>query len=106
MISYCKDCKSYFDKAEIADYVDDTKDVLFCGNCESQNIEERPDLTSEDWSKAGKHLSVVREQYEACRHMPGVNVETALSFVIAPLAFRFDDGERTTELYDEIMHLE
>lgn len=59
-----------------------------------------------DWEKAIKHFERTRQSYLDLQGMPGVNVNLALNFVFQPLMVRLHDGERTQELFDEIMELE
>ena len=78
-----------------------------CGNVsaiydfELDQIEEQINLSVIDWNEAEKHLI---EIHDACVQIgaPGL---FALVSVINPLKFRFTKGERTTELYKEIMKL-
>ena len=59
-----------------------------------------------NWQKAEEKLHVTLENYKELIGVPGVNVMFALNLVILPLKARFDQGERTPELYAEIMALE
>lgn len=61
--------------------------------------------TTVDWSNAEAHLREVKEGYESLVNITGVIPYFALG-VIAAAAFRFEGGERTQDLYDEIMSLE
>ena len=56
-----------------------------------------------DWDKAKQHFDKVCEQHEA---VSGVNTSYALAFTFDPLADRYDDGERTQELYDNMIAVE
>lgn len=58
-----------------------------------------------DWKKAKKHLMDKKNQYEDVQNMPGASASFALSSVIYPLLERFKNGERSKQLYDEIMKL-
>jgi hypothetical protein len=58
-----------------------------------------------DWDGARKHLVEVRAQYRDVAGVPGVNPYFALA-IMADLQKRLDDGDRSVELYDEIMGLE
>lgn len=55
-----------------------------------------------DWDKANDYLFEVEKQYRAI----GFAGEFALSIVITPLIKRFNNGERTETLYNQIMSLE
>lgn len=63
-------------------------------------------LTAEDWDKAKGHFDQVVGHYEALRGMPGVNVTVALTYVFAPLLERYNAGERSAALYQEMMDVE
>lgn len=56
-----------------------------------------------DWGKAIAHFETVIEQYRSLLGMPGVNVDIALALVFEPLRQRYDEGERTVHLYEEMM---
>ena len=58
-----------------------------------------------DWEKAKAHFDEVRKQYQDLEGKPGVNTSMALRFTFDPLARRFNSGERTQELYDEMMEV-
>lgn len=64
------------------------------------------DIEQLDWAKAKKHLETVERNYNELIGVPGVNVSLAIDFVIQPIRARFNRGERTQELYMEIMELE
>lgn len=61
--------------------------------------------TKMDWEKAKAHFDEVRKQYQDLEGKPGVNTSFALHFTFTPLARRFNSGERTKELYDEMMEV-
>jgi len=61
---------------------------------------------SMDWKKAKDHFDVVRKQYEDLEGVPGVDTTMALRLSFDPLAVRYNRGERTQELYDEMMSSE
>jgi len=54
-----------------------------------------------DWKEAEKHLEAAESAYASI----GSAGYFALSFVIRPLRDRFNRGERTEELYNEIMEI-
>jgi len=58
-----------------------------------------------DWQEAEDHLTEVLEAYEGCIGLAGVAVGPALQYVIYPLRDRFQAGERTEKLHQEIMEL-
>jgi hypothetical protein len=59
-----------------------------------------------DWDKAKAHFDYVRKEYEGQIGKPGANTALALCFVFDPIADRYDDGERTKELYDKMLGVE
>jgi len=59
-----------------------------------------------DWAAALERLNEKLEQYTALIGKPSVNPYFAIEHVIGPLKERYLKGERTQELYDEIMALE
>ncbi len=63
-------------------------------------------LSTADWDKAKRHFDQVVGEYESLRGEPGVNVTIALTVVFAPLRKRYDAGERTAALYEEMMSVE
>jgi hypothetical protein len=54
-----------------------------------------------DWSEAENHLKLCEEAYAET----GSAGRFAMTFVIAPCRDRFNKGERTRELYDEIFDI-
>ena len=59
-----------------------------------------------NWEKAKEHLDEITNRYKRLVGLPGVNTSLALILVMYPLAFRYDSGERTQELYDEMLEVE
>jgi len=59
-----------------------------------------------DWEKAKKHFDTVRGHYQDLEEKKGVDPTLALSFVFDPLIKRYELGERTQKLYDEMMAVE
>lgn len=59
-----------------------------------------------DWEKALTHFREIRNQYQQLAGEPGVNSYLALRHVFQPLAHRFYAGERSQELFDEMMSVE
>lgn len=55
-----------------------------------------------DWDKAEKWLKEIEQLYTEI----GTSGYFALNLIIRPLRDRFNKGERTKELYEEIMELE
>ncbi|MBE3144446.1 MAG: hypothetical protein IMZ61_11065 [Planctomycetes bacterium] len=63
-------------------------------------------MTNEQWKAAKEHVDQIDKGYADMGSMPQVNVEFARRMVIAPLQDRYDNGERTPELYAEMMAVE
>lgn len=55
-----------------------------------------------DWNEVEEHLYSVKNAYESI----GFAGSFALGLTINPLVKRFEQGERTEKLHDEIMALE
>ena len=55
-----------------------------------------------NWENAENHLKDIRQIYTEI----GITGLPALQITINPLLIRFESGERTEELYDQIMELE
>ena len=62
-------------------------------------------ITDEEWEKAEKHLIDIIDQYKELIGMPGVNVMFALSHLDITLQ-RFNQGERSSELYARMLGAE
>lgn len=56
-----------------------------------------------DWDKAETHFKSVLEQYKELVGRHGVNVMFAMTATFDPLLKRFNDGERTQDLYDAML---
>lgn len=56
------------------------------------------EATEDDWSTAYEHLNNVIKAYTCDKFG-----KTVLNFVLTPLKRRYDNGERTKELYNAIM---
>lgn len=54
------------------------------------------------WEKAKEHLQETRQRYAEI----GASGIPALTLTLNPLLIRYEKGERTRELYDEIMESE
>lgn len=63
-------------------------------------------ITDEDWDKVKQRFDTIRKQYQDMEGTPGVNTTYALRIVFDPLAKRYNRGERTQGLYDEMMGVE
>jgi hypothetical protein len=63
-------------------------------------------ISTEEWEKAKKHTETILEYYKELIGVPGVNTTIAITFVFEPLLRRYNSGERTQELYDEMMSVE
>lgn len=60
-----------------------------------------PDKLNLDWTNAEQHLQTAERVYGEI----GMAGSFALTFVINPCRVRFNAGERTKELHDEIMEI-
>lgn len=63
-------------------------------------------LENLDWTIPKAHLDQTIETYESFLDTPGVNTQIALEHVLRPLAARYENGERSEELYDAMMNVE
>lgn len=63
-------------------------------------------MTEQDWVEAKKRFDSVRQQYLDLQGVPGVNTTLALRMFFEPLAKRYNSGERTDDLYDEMCGVE
>lgn len=59
-----------------------------------------------EWEKAKDHFDAIRKQYQDLEGMPGVNSSLALRLVFDPLAKRYNSGQRTEALYEDMMSVE
>lgn len=57
-----------------------------------------------DWKRAEMHLKNTEEAYRGLVGIPNVNPFFAMG-IVASARQRFDQGERTNALFDEIMSL-
>jgi predicted Ser/Thr protein kinase len=62
--------------------------------------------TDLDWKTAKQHFDEVRRRYQDLEGMPGVNTSLALRFTFDPLSVRFNKGERSEELFNEMSSVE
>jgi hypothetical protein len=62
-------------------------------------------ITDKQWESVKTRTDKLREAYLMLGQLPNANVNFALQMVIDPLLKRYDSGERTQSLYDEIMAL-
>ena len=58
-----------------------------------------------DWNAALTHFREVRRQYTELVGVPNANQHYALEFVFRPLIQRFYKGERSAELYRQMMNV-
>lgn len=58
------------------------------------------------WDKVKEHFDKVRKIYQEIEGKSGVNTTIALRTVFDPLAKRYNNGERTKELYDAMNEVE
>lgn len=55
-----------------------------------------------DWEKAKQHFDEIRSMYQAMEGRPGVNTTMALRLTFDPLAKRYNAGERSEDLFEEM----
>ena len=67
-----------------------------------ENPEKAP-MDHLDWNKAKTHFDTVKQEYLDLDGTTGVNVQFALKIVFEPLARRYNSGERTPELHEDMM---
>jgi hypothetical protein len=58
-----------------------------------------------DWEKAKEHFNAVRKEYQDLEGINGVNTSLALLMVFRPLAIRYNQGERSEDLYRSMMEV-
>jgi hypothetical protein len=63
-------------------------------------------ITDKQWESVKTRTDKLREAYLMLGQLPNANVNFALQMVIDPLLKRYDSGERTQSLFDEMMELE
>ena len=56
-----------------------------------------------NWEKAEIHFDEVRKLYLDLEGVSGVNTTFALRVTFDPLAKRYNSGERTEDLYEDMM---
>jgi len=56
-----------------------------------------------DWEKAKAHFDGYRKIYQDTEGQPGVNTTLALRLTFDPIAVRYNTGERTRELYEDML---
>jgi len=59
-----------------------------------------------DFEKAKQHFDEIRKEYQDLEGVKGVNTTLALRFVFDGLARRYNEGERSMELYISMMGVE
>lgn len=75
----------------------------FCPVCGTDlRIPEVPEITAEEWEAAIKNLEMYIVEYASI----GWTGQFALQAVLIPLRKRYENGERTRELYDAMMRIE
>ncbi|MGI4787916.1 MAG: hypothetical protein ACRYFS_03595 [Janthinobacterium lividum] len=62
--------------------------------------------TERQWQEAKAHFDKAVHCYEGLSGTPGSNVSYALIHVFAPLEYRYGRGERSQDLYDEMVGVE
>ena len=63
-------------------------------------------ITDKQWESVKVRTDKLRDAYLMLGQLPNANINFALKMVIDPLIKRYEDGERTQSLYNEMMALE
>lgn len=63
-------------------------------------------MPEQKWLEAKQHFDEIYQQYESLMLHPGVNTTFAINAVLNPLKERYETGERTKELFDNMMRVE
>jgi hypothetical protein len=61
--------------------------------------------TEKEWEAAKAHFDEVVSDYVELIDTPGVNVNFALAHVFKPLIARYNEGERTDNLYESMLEV-
>lgn len=94
----CSDCG-----ANTSGWWDEPEEAAEDWNKRAVHDEEEPnERAAFNWEEAEEHLSFIEQIYTEI----GSSGYFALNITIRPLRDRFNKGERTEDLYDEIMALE
>ena len=96
-----KDIEKLKNGEEVSCLDHDGKTLYFVSE-ERWNQMSNPPISDEEWGKAVKHLDEIIVMYATI----GWAGRFALDGVLAPLKKRYESGERTKELYNEIMECE
>lgn len=59
-----------------------------------------------NWDEAKTHFDEIRKLYQDLEGMPGVNTSLGLRLTFDPLSRRYNSGERTKELHEQMMAVE
>lgn len=59
-----------------------------------------------NWEKTKDHFDEVRKWYLDYEGKPGVNTTLALRLTFDPLSIRYNQGERSQELHDQMAAVE
>ncbi len=59
-----------------------------------------------DWLQAKEYFDTIRKRYQDLEGTSGVNTTLALRLTFDPLSKRFNSGERSDELYNEMLMVE
>lgn len=63
-------------------------------------------MTNEEWKKAKEYLVELEKTYLNLSIFKNVNTMFVCRMVIEPLLDRYDNGERTDDLYSEMLAVE
>jgi len=63
-------------------------------------------ITEEQWEQVKVYFDDILQSYKTLIGRPGVCVEYTIKYILEPLLKRYNKGERTEELYNEMMNIE
>lgn len=64
------------------------------------------EITDEQWGKARIYFDSIYNGYKARLGVPGICVDYTTEYVLKPLLKRFEDGERSEELFNAMQNVE
>ena len=77
-----------------------------CEICSNENWKIYHNEGCPKWETAKENFDKIFEMYKDMLGQPDTNTSIAIAFVLNPLLTRYNSGERSKELYDEMMDVE
>lgn len=71
-----------------------------------EKANQLPETSGLNWDAALEHFREIRKQYTELLGRPGANTALALEHVFRPISERYHRGERSRQLFDEMMTVE